>query len=132
MAAGKPTGGPAIVNVTVYSGGSFTCPNQGATIPNDGSAGTPASYSVAENGCSIMIPPMNANSVYKIQLTQAPKTGTVGCWLQLYEEGGCGFTLTNGFFGQPIPGLTAGTTLPCVTPPVGLSSTFGAIGIFCA
>ena len=36
--AGKPTGGPFIANVTVWSGGNFSCESESTVVPNDGTA----------------------------------------------------------------------------------------------
>jgi hypothetical protein len=128
----KPTGGPGTANVTAYSGGTFKCASINSVIPNDGTAGTPASYITEENGCAIANPAITANSVYTATITLAPKTKTLGCWLQLYEEGGCGFTLSNAFYGQPLPGTQAGTLLGCAQIPSGLSAAMGGLSMFCA
>ena len=62
-------------------------------------------------------------------LTQAPKSGTAGCWLQIYTESGCGLTLTNEFHGFPYNGVTVGNEVGCVTPPV---ISYGAAEVLCA
>ena len=124
-AVGKPVGGPAIMNVTVWEGGNFKCTSINSKIPTDGSAGAPTSFSTQEDGCAIINPSLDATSVISATLTQAPKSGTLGCWLQLYEEGGCGFTLSNAFYGLPFPGINAGDSLACAQIPTGLSANFG-------
>ncbi|KAF5375619.1 hypothetical protein D9757_008517 [Collybiopsis confluens] len=103
--AGKPTGGPAIATLTVFSG-PFTCTSSSTPPPTTGEAGTSATVSITEDSCTIINMPFGG--VMTSTLTQAPKTGTAGCWLQIYTESGCGLTLTNEFHGFPYNGVSAG------------------------
>ena len=87
--AGKPTGGPASMSVTIYSGPA-TCASA-STVPDSSTAGTVTTISLAENSC--VITPFPAEGVFTAKLTAAPKTGTAGCYAQIFKEGGCGVTL---------------------------------------
>ncbi|KAF2103574.1 hypothetical protein NA57DRAFT_72552 [Rhizodiscina lignyota] len=130
IAAGKPTGGPGTATLTVFSGSDFSCANINTKIPTDGTAGTSSSVSIVEDGCALI--PIAPADVFTATMTLAPKSGTLGCWIQLFTQDGCGFTLENSFWGQPIPGIDAGTVLGCAQVPAGLGLTFGGASMFCA
>lgn len=122
----KPTGGPAVMSVTVYSGPA-TCSSSQTPPPTDGSAGAATTVSLAENQCVILTFP--TSGVFTAKLTQAPKTGTTACYVQLFQEQGCGLTLTNQYHGFPFDGVDVGNSVGCAKP-AGLN--YGAVEIVCA
>ncbi|KAF2099002.1 hypothetical protein NA57DRAFT_56632 [Rhizodiscina lignyota] len=126
--AAKPVGGPGTGTLTVFSGGTFKCANINSVIPTDGTAGDAVSASIVEDGCAII--DVTDQSLITLTMTQAPKTGTLGCYVQLFTQQGCGFTLNNFFWGQPIPGTNVGTKLGCAQVPAGFG--FGGASMFCA
>ncbi|KAF2500794.1 hypothetical protein BU16DRAFT_523553 [Lophium mytilinum] len=121
--SGKPTGGPAIASVTIYS--SYTCPGNTAP-PTDGSAGASTTLSVTEATCSIVSIP--AGAAITAKLTQAPKTGSVGCYVQLYYGGDCAVTYANQIHGVAFSGVAVNNHLGCANFPVG---GYGAVEIIC-
>jgi hypothetical protein len=90
--AGKPTGGPASTQVTIYSG-PFACTDPNTPPPTDGSAGTSKVISVAENQCVIVNIPFGG--AFTASMTATPKTGTTACYVQIFSQQGCGLTLQN-------------------------------------
>jgi hypothetical protein len=66
-------------------------------------------------------------------MTQAPKTGTTACYIQLFSQSGCGLTLQNQYHGFPFDGTSAAvgsqSTVGCANPPV---QSYGALQIVCA
>ncbi|ORY14546.1 hypothetical protein BCR34DRAFT_585718 [Clohesyomyces aquaticus] len=124
--AGKPTGGPASASVTIYSG-PYTCTDPDAAPPA-GSAGTAKTVTVTENACAIVNIPFGG--AITSTLTASPKTGTAGCYIQIYTQSGCGVTLQNQYHGFPFNGLIAGSSqVGCANPPV---QAYGAVSIVCA
>lgn len=96
--AAKPVGGPASATVTVYSG-PYTCPGANTVPPSDGSAGTVVkTFSISETQCTIVNIPFGG--AITATLTAAPKSGTVGCYIQAFQQQGCGVTLNNQYHGE--------------------------------
>ncbi|OSS52165.1 hypothetical protein B5807_02478 [Epicoccum nigrum] len=125
----KPTGGPAIATVTIYSG-PYTCAAANSPPPTDGSAGTATPVSVTENQCIIVTIPFAG--AFTATMTQSPKTGTTACYIQLFTQSGCGLTLQNQYHGFPFDGVTytaPQSTVGCANPPV---QSYGALQIVCA
>lgn len=123
--AKKPTGGPASMTLTVYSG-PYTCADPSTPPPTDGSAGTPKTVSLAENTCVIL--PFSTAGAFTAQMTAAPKTGTTACYVQLFQEQGCGLTLTNQYHGFPFNGVDVGSSVGCAKP---AGVNYGAVQIVC-
>ncbi|OCL13987.1 hypothetical protein AOQ84DRAFT_385039 [Glonium stellatum] len=123
--AGKPTGGPASASVTIYSG-PYTCTDPNTPPPTDGSAGTSTIVSTTETQCVIVNVPFSG--AFTATLTATPKTGTAGCYIQIYKDQGCGVTLTNQYHGFPFNGVTLGSQVGCASPPV---VSYGALEIVC-
>lgn len=123
---GKPTGGPASMTLTIYSGPA-SCANAQTPPPTDGSAGTATTVSLAENQCVIVTFP--TSGVFTAKMTAAPKSGTTACYAQLFQAQGCGLTLDNQYHGFPFDGVTVGSKVGCAKP-VGLN--YGAVQIVCA
>ncbi|TIA33993.1 hypothetical protein D6C78_07169 [Aureobasidium pullulans] len=127
--AGKPTGGPARANVIVYAG-PYTCSDPNTPPPTDGSAGTGKTYlGVTENVCTILNPFLSITGAVTANLVQAPKTGTAGCYIEMYKEAGCGLTLTNQFHGWPFNGIDTASTLGCANAVGGFG--YGAMTLLC-
>ncbi|KAF2102293.1 hypothetical protein NA57DRAFT_73722 [Rhizodiscina lignyota] len=124
---GKPTGGPAFANLTVFTGGSFSCSSKSDKILNDGSAGTATSVSITEEGCSEL--PINDQNLIQVEMTALPRSNSEGCYLQLFTQDGCGFILSQDFWGTAIPGIDPGSTLGCTQVPAGF--TFGGAALNC-
>lgn len=115
--------------------------------PDPASAGTANTVTIAENSCAIINvvsqetslqpkQPLTFSSlqpfggVFTAKMTQAPKTGTTACYIQIFSQAGCGLTLQNQYHGFPFNGIAAGTSqVGCATPPV---QSYGALQIVCA
>jgi hypothetical protein len=123
--AGKPTGGPASAQITIYNG-PFTCSNLVTPPPKDGSAGFNTTVTVAETQCAIINIPVNG--AITAVMTATPKTGTLGCFVQIFSQQGCGVTLQNFYHGFPFDGTIVGSKVGCVSPPV---QDYGAVEIVC-
>ncbi|KAJ8118066.1 hypothetical protein OPT61_g873 [Boeremia exigua] len=123
--AGKPTGGPASAQVTIYSG-PYTCASADSPPPKDGSAGTAKVVNIAETQCVIVNIPFGG--AFTATLTAPPKTGAPGCYIQIFSQQGCGVTLQNQYHGFPFDGTTLGSTVGCASPPV---QSYGALQITC-
>ncbi|KAF7337423.1 hypothetical protein MSAN_02268800 [Mycena sanguinolenta] len=122
----KPTGGPAAMTLQIWSG-PFTCPAPNSAIPTDGSAGTLLkTINIPEATCAVANFPLD--SAFTANMTAAPKTGTAGCYVQLFKEQGCGTTLTNQYHGYPFDSVVVGSVMGCGNP-VGFS--YGAVEIVC-
>lgn len=61
-------------------------------------------------------------------MTATPKTGTAGCYVQIYTQSGCGLTLNNEYHGFPFDGIVVGSKVGCVAPPV---VSYGAVSVVC-
>ncbi|KAJ6527030.1 hypothetical protein B0H19DRAFT_1196288, partial [Mycena capillaripes] len=126
LAAGAPTGGPAAMTLQIWSG-PFTCPGPDSAIPSDGTAGTLLkTISVPELTCAVANFPLD--SVFNATMTATPKTGTVGCYVQLFTEQGCGVTLTNQYHGYPFDSIVVGSSVGCGNP---VAFPYGAVEIVC-
>ncbi|RDW79982.1 hypothetical protein BP6252_04620 [Coleophoma cylindrospora] len=123
--AGKPTGGPGIARLDVYS--SYLCPNNTSVPPTDGSAGTLRTVSITENTCTQIALPFG--SALTSSLTQAPKTGTAGCYVQIFTASGCGLTLDNQYHGFAFNGVGVGAHMFCANNP---DIPYGAAELICA
>lgn len=123
--SGKPTGGPASMTVTIYSGPA-TCVDSQTAPPTDGSAGVATTVSLAETQCVIVNFP--ANGVFTAKLTANPKSGTVACYAQLFKAQGCGLTLDNQYHGFPFDGAAVGNKIGCAKPP---GFNYGAVQVVC-
>ncbi|KAF1930611.1 uncharacterized protein M421DRAFT_418909 [Didymella exigua CBS 183.55] len=123
--AGKPTGGPATAQVTIYSG-PYTCASADQPPPKDGSAGTSKIVNIAETQCIVVSIPFGG--ALTASMTATPKTGTIGCYIQIFSQQGCGLTLQNQYHGFPFDGVTAGSTVGCASPPV---QSYGGLQIVC-
>ncbi|KAJ7347427.1 hypothetical protein DFH08DRAFT_868002 [Mycena albidolilacea] len=124
--AAKPTGGPAAMTLQIWSG-PFTCPAPDSTIPADGSAGTLLkTISIPELTCAVANFPLG--SAFNATITATPKTGTLGCYIQLFAEQGCGATLTNQYHGYPFGGTAVGSAVGCGNP---VAFAYGAVEIVC-
>lgn len=123
--SGKPTGGPASAQITVYNG-PFTCINLVTPPLKDGSAGVNTTVTLAETQCAILKIPFGG--AITAVLTATPKTGTVGCFVQIYSQDGCGVALQNFYHGFPFDGVIVGSKVGCVSPPV---QDYGAVQIVC-
>jgi len=139
----KAAGGPASAQVTVYSGPSYTC-SDASTVsvllfyftgpltdlpskkPSGASAGTSKVYTVTEGGCVIANIPFGG--AVSASLTATPKAGAPGCYLQMFQQQGCGVTLTNQYHGFPFDGTSIGNSVGCAQPPV---QSYGAFTITC-
>ncbi|KAJ7044450.1 hypothetical protein C8F04DRAFT_1389252 [Mycena alexandri] len=123
--AAQPTGGPAAMTLQIWSG-PFACPAPDSTIPK-GSAGTLLkTISIPETTCAVANFPLN--SAFNATMTAAPKTGTAGCYVQLFKEQGCGTTLTNQYHGYPFDSVAVGSVVGCGNP---VAFAYGAVEIVC-
>ncbi|KAJ4399970.1 hypothetical protein N0V91_009043 [Didymella pomorum] len=124
----KPTGGPAAAQVTIYPGGAtpYTCASADQPPPKDGSIGTGKVVTVAENQCVVVNVPFGG--ALTATMTATPKTGTAGCYIQIFSQQGCGLTLQNQYHGFPFDGLVVGSTVGCASPPV---QSYGGLQIVC-
>ncbi|RDW92364.1 hypothetical protein BP5796_01758 [Coleophoma crateriformis] len=125
VAAGKPTGGPAIARLDVYS--NYVCPNNTAAPPTTGAAGTLRSVTITEKTCTQIALPFG--SALTSTLTQAPKTGTLGCYVQIFTASGCGLTLDNQYHGFAYNGVGVGSQMFCANNP---AIAYGAAELVCA
>ncbi|KAI5200381.1 hypothetical protein E4T42_04774 [Aureobasidium subglaciale] len=127
--SGKPTGGPAKANVIIYAGPA-TCADPNTPPPTDGSAGIAKTYlSVTEDICTIINPVLGLTGAVTAVLTQGPKTGTAGCYIEMFKESGCGLTLSNQFHGWPFDGIGVGNHMGCANAVGGFS--YGAVTLLC-
>ncbi|KAF3039785.1 hypothetical protein E8E12_009034 [Didymella heteroderae] len=108
--AGKPTGGPAAAQPP----------------PKDGSIGTGKTVNVTENQCVVVNVPFGG--AFTASMTATPKTGTAGCYIQIFSQQGCSLTRQNPYHGFPFDGVTAGSTVGYASPPV---QSYGGLQIVC-
>ncbi|KAJ7259743.1 hypothetical protein C8J57DRAFT_1233418 [Mycena rebaudengoi] len=122
----RPTGGPAEMTLQIWSG-PFTCPAPDSAIPTDGSAGTLLkTINIPEATCAVANFPLD--SAFTATMTTTPKTGTAGCYVQLFKEQGCGTTLTNQYHGYPFDSVVVGSVMGCGNP---VAFPYGAVEIVC-
>ncbi|KAJ7234583.1 hypothetical protein C8J57DRAFT_156363 [Mycena rebaudengoi] len=124
--AAKPTGGPATMTLQIWSG-PFTCSAPDSAIATDGSAGTLLkTITIAETVCAVANFPLNSS--FNATITTTPKTGTAGCYVQLFKEQGCGVILTNQYHGYPFDSVEVGSVVGCGNP---VGFPYGAVQIVC-
>jgi hypothetical protein len=61
-------------------------------------------------------------------LTANPKTGVVGCYLQIFQLNGCGVVQGNNYYAYPFDGTTIGSKVTCAMP---VGGNYGAVTIAC-
>ncbi|RDW78222.1 hypothetical protein BP5796_06074 [Coleophoma crateriformis] len=121
LVARKALGGPAIANIAVYP--SYKCTGPSTAPPYDA---TIKSISVTEEICQVLSVPLG--SAVSANLTQTPKTGVAGCYINFYKTGSCAVSFDNYYVGYAFQGTTVGSKLPCVNP---MGGAKGAIEITC-
>lgn len=114
--------------------------------PTDGSAGTVVkTFTISETQCQIVNVPLGGAITAK--LTAVPKAGAPGCYVQVFQQQGCGVAIGNEYHGKfngklrhysnktltiisgfPFDGTIVGSQVGCAQVP---AVSYGAVEIIC-